>query len=148
MASIPSPALIGVQRVIVHCEIGPGFTNAEQQNICSQLVRKAEQATQLPVSLGGAADLDPLASRESRNNLLLQVRADARAIDDGRRDLTVRVTPVRPGRPTSAMAAITSSASLMRVQGQWALQGPIDAFQKILGSTRGSRLRAPITSDQ
>ena len=148
MASTPSPALIGVQRVIMLCDFGPGFTDAEERNLCTQFVRKAQQATKLPVSLGTAADQDPLASRDSKYNLLLQVRAEAKSVDDRRRDVTVQVTPVRPGRPMGAMTAVTSSASLMRVQGHWALQGPIDAFQKILGSTRGPGLRAPITSDQ
>jgi hypothetical protein len=148
MASTPSPALIGVQRVVMLCDFGPGFTDDEQRNLCTQLVRRAKQATQLPVSLGTAADRDPLASGDSKYNLLLQVRAEAKAVNEGRRDLTVQVTPVRPGRPMGAMTAMTSSASLMRVQGRWALQGPIDAFHKILGGTRGPGLRAPVTSDR
>ena len=148
MASTPSPALIGVQRVIMLCDFGPGFTDAEERNLCTQLVSKAKQATQLPVTLGTAADRDPLASRDSKYNLILEVRADAKAVDEERRDVTVQVTPVRPGRPMGSMTPVTSSASLMRVQGRWALQGPIDAFHKILGSTRGAGLRAPVTSDR
>jgi hypothetical protein len=148
MASTPSPALFGVQRVVMLCDFGPGFTDAEQRNLCTQLVRKARQATQLPVSLGTAADRDPLATGGSKYNLLLQVHAEAKAVDEERRDVTVQVTPVRPGRLMGTMSAATSSASLMRVQGRWALQGPIDAFHKILGSTRGPGLRAPITSDR
>ena len=148
MASTPSPALIGVQRVVMLCDFGPGFTDAEQRNLCTQLIRKAKQATQLPVSLGTAADRDPLASADTKYNLLLQVRAEAKAIGDDRRDLKVQVTPVRPGRPMGAMTPTTSSASLMRVQGRWALQGPIVAFQLILGSTGGPGLRAPVTSDR
>ena len=130
------------------CDFGSGFTDAEQRDLCSQLVLRAKQATQLPVSLGSAADEDPLASADNKYHLLLRVRADAKAVDDGRRDLTLQITPVRPGRPMGAMAPATSSASLMRVQGRWALQGPIDSFHKILGSTRAPGLRAPITSDR
>jgi hypothetical protein len=147
MASTPSPALIGVKRVVMLCDFSAGFTDAEQRNLCSQLVRRAKQATQLPVSLGSSADEDPLASGDSKYNLLLRVSAETKKVDDGRQEVTLKVTPERPGRPM-ALTPATSSASLMRVQGRWALQGPVDAFQKILGSTRAPGLRAPITSDR
>ena len=146
-AETPSPALIGVQQVVLVCELDPSFPEAERRQICDQFVRRAEQATNLPVTVAKTADVDPLGSRETKNQLFLKVQARARAIDSGRQALTVEVTPVRPARPQGSGPSVTSSASLARVQGKWLLQGPIDAFHKILGGTRGRSLRAPITSE-
>ena len=146
-AETASPALIGVQQVVLVCEVDPSFPEAERRQICEQLVRRAEQATNLPVTVAKTADVDPLGSRETKDQLFLKVEARARPIDRGRQTLTVEVTPVRPARPQGAGQPVTSSASLARVQGKWLLQGPIDAFHKILGSTRARGLRAPITSE-
>ena len=146
-AETPSPALIGVQQVVLVCELDRTFPEAERQQICDQFVRRAKQATNLPVTVAKTADVDPLGSRETKNQLFLKVQARARAIDSGRQALTVEITPVRPARPQGSGPSVTSSASLARVQGKWLLQGPIDAFHKILGSTRGRGLRAPITSE-
>jgi hypothetical protein len=146
-AGTPSPALIGVQEVVLVCELVPSFPEPERQQICDQFVRRAKQATNLPVRIAKTADVDPLGSRETKNHLFLKVQARARAIDPGRQALTIQVTPVRPARPQGLGQSVSSSASLARVQGKWLLQGPIDAFHKILGSTSGRGLRAPITSE-
>jgi len=147
-AETPSPALIGVTQVVLICELDRTFPEAERGQICDQLVRRAKLATNLPVTVANPdIDIDPMGSRETKNQLFLKVEAQARALDSGRKALTVEVTPIRPARPQGAGASVTSSASLARVQGKWILQGPIDAFHKILGSTRGRGLKAPITSD-
>ena len=146
-AETPSPALIGVQQVVLVCELDSSFPEVERRQICEQLVRRAKQATNLPVTVAKTADVDPLGSRETKHHLILKVEARARAIDRGRQALTVEVTPMRPARPQGAGQPVTSSASLARVQGKWLVQGPIDAFHKILGSTRARSLRAPITSE-
>ncbi len=146
-AETPSPALIGVQQVVLVCELDPSFPEAERRQICDQFVRRAKQSTDLPVTAAETADIDPLGSRETKNHLFLKVQARARAVEQGRQALTVEVTPVRPARPQGSGPSVTSSASLARVQGKWLLQGPINSFHKILGSTRGRGLRAPITSE-
>ena len=147
MATTPSPALIGVERVVIACDVHSGFTAAEQSTICDQLVPKARLATDLPVSLASASDLDPLGSKRVRNQLLLRVTVSAREATKQRKVVTLEVTPVRLGRPQGQMAAVKSSASLVRIQDRWILQGPVSAFTEILGGSR-ARLRAPITSDR
>lgn len=148
MATIPSPALIGVNRVVVVCELQAGLTDIDRRKICDELVGRVRQATDLPVSLAPSADIDPLGSAETKNQLFLRIDAHARPVDAGRQTLKLKVTPVRPARPTGQMAPLTSSVSLVRVQDDWVIQGPIDAFHQILGSTRARTLRAPITSER
>ena len=148
MATTPSPALIGVKRIVVACELGSNFTQAQRQSICQQLVRKASQVTALPVAIATSADLDPLGSARVKDQLLLRVDATFRDVGTSRKTVTLKVTPVRLARPQGQMAAQTSTASLARVQDRWVLQGPISAFNKLLGSTRGRGLRAPVTSDR
>lgn len=147
-AETPSPALIGVQKVVLVCDLGPGFSDTDRRSICDQLVRRAKQATSLPVTIGESRDKDPLASAAAKNELLLNVSAKAQHVDGTRKSLAIKVTPVRPARPQGAMAAKTSTASLVRVQDRWVLQGEINAFHQILGGTRGRSLRAPVTSDR
>lgn len=148
MATTPSPALIGVQRVAVHCDIESGFTATEQRRICDQLIAKAKLYTDLPVSAATRADLDPLSGKMHKQQLLLRVKVGARDIDSGRKALDVEVTPVRLMTPAGAMSSAKSKASLVRVQKDWIVQGPVDAFQKVIGSAGKRRVRAPITSER
>ena len=41
----------------------------------------------------------------------------------------------------------TSTASLVKVQGKWVLQGPVAAFGKLLGTSGKAKLHRPIRSD-
>jgi hypothetical protein len=148
MAAIPSPALIGVQRIAIQCDIGPNFTATEQRRICDQLIAKAKLYTNLPVSAATKADLDPLSGKMHKQQLLLRVNVGARDVEAGRKALDVEVSPVRLMTPMGAMPAAKSKASLVRVQKDWIVQGPVDAFQKVIGSTGKRRVRAPITSDR
>lgn len=148
MAETLAPALLGVRRVVIACDPSANFSAAESAAICAQLVRKASPLTALPVTAATAADLDPMASRQSRDLLVLRVAVSARAIDSGRKALTLTVTPQRPSRAIAPMAAITSSASLVKVQHDWMVQGPIDAFARLLGNSGPRKLRAPVTSDR
>jgi hypothetical protein len=78
--------------------------------------------------------------------LLLRVKGRASVADNGRRSLALEVTPVRRARPVGKLTPLKATASLVEVQGTWSIQGPIDAFEKLLGS-EGRRLQRPITSD-
>ena len=147
VAAIPSPALMGVERILIACEVRNGFSDAEQRNICAQLVRKAALATDLPVAVATPADVNAFPGKFPRESLLLRVGVDAKDIGKGRKALHVSVTPIRPMMPVGPLPTITSTASLVQVQGDWLVQGPIDAFHKLLGSTGGRRVRAPLTAD-
>ncbi len=148
VAGTASPALIGVRRVVIACEPSVDLSDAERRDMCDQLVRKASQLTNLPVTAATAADLDPMGSRHSREQLILRVETTARTVDAGRKAVTFKVTPQRPARAIGSLAPVTSSASLVRVQGDWILQGPITAFGKLLGTSGSRKLHTPITSDQ
>jgi hypothetical protein len=147
MTGIPSPALLGVERVVIACDFGSGFGTADQQKICAQIVRKAALVTDLPVRAATAGELARLSGAPAKQRLVLHVRATAEDIERGRKSLTVSVTPDRPMTGAGEIERLTSTASLVEVQGDWIVQGPIDAFNKLLGSTGGRRLRAPLTAD-
>jgi hypothetical protein len=144
MAEIPSPTLIGVQRVVIACDTATGLSQAEREALCKQLVKKADVLTDLPVSLASAADLDPTNLSHQADQLLLRVAASASAVAAGRKTVTLTVTPVRAAVAVAPMPGLTSS--LLKVQGDWVLQGPIDAFTKLLGSGP-QRLHRPVRSD-
>jgi hypothetical protein len=147
MAEIPAPSLMGVQRVVVECQFDSSLSVNERRTICEQLVRKAQRVTSLPVTVASKDDLiSPDLARLSEQ-LLLQVKVSATAVDTGRKTLSMTVTPVRLARPQGKMDQLTSSASLVKVQDDWVVQGPIDSFQKLLGSTGPHRLHKPITAD-
>lgn len=146
MADTPAPALIGAQRVVLACEFAGDLHKADESGLCQQLLKKARRYTDLPVSLATSADLSLGRNmRQQADQLLLRVRGEARDAGDGRKSLALEVTPVRLARPMGRMAPLKSSASLVRVQDGWTLQGPIDAFAKLLGGSK--RLRSPAVLD-
>jgi hypothetical protein len=136
-AKTPAPALIGAQRVVVACELLGEIPDAQRRSICDQLVRKAKRYTSLPVALATAGDLKlgPNMRRQA-DQLLLRVKGEALATVRGRKTLTLEVTPVRLARPMGEMPPLRSSASLVQVQGNWVVQGPIDAFETLLAGTK------------
>lgn len=147
MAETPAPTLIGAQQIVVACEFEGDVSPSEQRSLCEQLVKKAKRYTNLPVTLATAADLGPGVNlRQQSKQLLLRVKGRASVADNGRRSLALEVTPVRRARPVGQLTPLKSTASLVEVQGAWSIQGPIDAFEKLLGS-EGRRLQRPITSD-
>lgn len=147
MTGIPSPALLGVERVVIACEPIAGLSAGERTALCSQLVKKAAALTDYPVSLASSADLDrsnlALRSRE----LILEVAGTAATPAAGRRTITLQVTPMRPARPMADHAAIASSVSMVKIQNDWMLQGRVPAFEQLLRGTRQPRLHTPITAD-
>ena len=146
MAEIPSPTLIGVQRVVIACDAATGLSQAEREALCKQLVKKADVLTDLPVSLASAADLDPTNLSHQADQLLLRVAASASPVTGARKTVTLTVTPVRAAVAVAPMPALTSSVSLVKVQDDWVLQGPVDALNKLLGSGP-HRLHRPVRSD-
>ena len=111
------------------------------------MVKKAKRYTNLPVTLATAADIGPGVNlRQQSRQLLLRVKGRAGAADNGRRPLALEVTPVRLAQPVGKLTPVKSSASLVEVQGIWSIQGPIDAFEKLLGR-EGRGLHRPIMSD-
>jgi hypothetical protein len=147
MASIPSPTLLGVQRVIIDCGPVTGLTDTERKAFCEQLVRKADTLTDLPVSLASPADVDPANFARQAQQLLLRVTAKATSVDSSRKSIALDVTAVRAARPIGEHRMGPSTISLVQVQKDWVLQGPIPAFDKALASTRSTRMRAPLTAD-
>jgi hypothetical protein len=133
-----------VQRVVIACDTATGLSQAEREALCKQLVKKADVLTDLPVSLASAADLDPTNLSHQADQLLLRVAASASPVAAGRKTVTLTVTPVRAAVAVAPMPGLTSS--LLKVQGDWVLQGPIDAFTKLLGSGP-QRLHRPVRSD-
>ena len=145
MAEIPSPTLIGVQRVVIACDAATGLSQSEHAALCEQLVKKAEILTELPVSRASVANLDGANLRHQAEQLVLRVTASAKPVDARRKSVTLTVTPDRPA-VSGPRATLTSSVSLVKVQDDWLLQGPVDAFNKLLGSGP-HRLHRPVRSD-
>lgn len=146
MAETPSPALIGVQRVVIACNADSTLSEAERRALCEQLVKKAGTVTDLPVRLASAADLDPTNLVGQAEQLLLRVTATGVRVVPGRKTVALTVAPVRAAVNMAPLAPIKSSVSLLKVQDDWVVQGPVDAFTKLLGS--GPRkLRKPVVSD-
>ena len=145
MAEIPSPTLIGVQRVVIACDAATGLSQSEHAALCEQLVKKAEILTELPVSRAAAADLHRTDLTHQAEQLVLRVTASAKAMDARRKSVNLTVTPDRPA-VSGPRAALTSSVLLVKVQDDWVLQGPVDAFTELLGSGP-HRLHRPVRSD-
>jgi hypothetical protein len=145
-AETPAPTLIGAQRVVVACELSGEIPEAQHKSICDQLVNKAKRYTSLPVALAAPGDLKlgPDMRRQA-DQLLLRVKGEAQASERGRKTLALEVTPVRLARPMGEMSTLKSSASLVQVQGNWVIQGPIDAFERLLAGTK--KPRVPIKLD-
>lgn len=145
MAEIPSPTLIGVQRVVIACDAATGLSQSEHAALCEQLVKKADVLTELPVSRASAADLHRTDLTHQAEQLVLRVTASAKAMDARRKSVNLTVTPDRPA-VSGPRAALTSSVLLVKVQDDWVLQGPVDAFTELLGSGP-HRLHRPVRSD-
>ena len=146
MAETPAPTLIGAQRIVVDCEFTGNIPESQRRSLCEQLVKKAKRYTNLPVTLATRDDLSAGPNlRQQADQLLLRVKGDARDSGKGRRSLALEVTPVRLARPMGKMTPLHSSASLVEVDGAWLLQGPVDAFEKLLGGSK--KLHQPIKSD-
>jgi len=146
MAEIPSPTLIGVQRVVIQCGPVSGLNGAERGALCKELVRKAADLTALPVSLAAGDDVGgPELARQSEQ-LLLQVEGSATTVDAGRRAVRLSVTPVRRAVAVADRPAATSTISFVKVGKDWVIQGPVDGLTKVLGPGQ-PRLHRPIKSD-
>jgi hypothetical protein len=145
MAEIPAPTLFGVERVVIACDADSSLTDFETREICAQLVKKAQAATSLPVIRATAADLHPSDVKQGEQ-LVLHLALSADKLKDDRGTLRVTVTPSRNYLKFNEGAPMRSEAQLARLQNKWVVQGPVDAFGKILGSAP-PKLRRPIKSD-
>ncbi len=145
-AETPAPTLVGVQRVLVACDIDDSLSHDERSSLCAQLVRKAQAATRLPVKAATAADIKSRDLRRLGQQLLLRVEVAGTPIDGGRKVLKLKIVPVRMARPQGTMGALEATASLVKVQDDWVVQGHIDAFDKLLGGAP-RELQRPIRSD-
>ena len=147
MAETPSPVLAGVERVVIACDADASLTEAEKQALCEQLVKKAGAVTDLPVASAIASDLDPTELSRQASQLLLKIQASGSTVEQGRKQIALTVTPVRAAVNIAPMPAMKSSVNLVKVQGEWIAQGPVKAFNQLLGS--GPRKpRAPFHSDR
>jgi hypothetical protein len=146
MAEIPAPTLAGVQRVVIACDFDSTLSEVERGFVCQQLVKKAQSLTSLPVAAATpsdsvSGDLDRLAQQ-----LLLRVRISAIDAGASRKQLNLAVTPVRTAMPQGEMPTLPSTASLVKVQNDWIVQGPVEAFVRLLAEApRG--LHTPIVSE-
>lgn len=147
MAEVPAPTLIGVQRILVACDIDSALSETQRQAICEQLVKKAQRVTSLPVSLAAPNDMVSGDLERLSEQLLLRVKVSAASIDRARKNLTMTVTPVRLAMPQGAMNATKSTATLVRVQDDWVVQGNVGAFAKILGGGP-PKLHTPIVAEE
>lgn len=146
MASTPSPALIGVERVVIACEPDSSISRDERLALCEQLVLKAQTVTSLPVAAAAARDMVPDDLARQSKQLLLRVKISGSPVEQGRKALSLTVIPVRMARPQGELGPLQSSVSLVKVQDRWIIQGPVDAFNKVLGGFP-HRLRKPVRSD-
>lgn len=144
MAEIPSPTLIGVQRVVIACDADSTLTSAETRDICAQLVKKAQTVTRLPVVAATSADLHPSGSTPGQLVLQIALSTDKPKADRG--TLVMTITPSRDYPNFNKRKPITAKAQLARLQNKLIVQGPVDAFGTILGSAP-PKLHRPIVSD-
>jgi hypothetical protein len=145
MAETPSPTLIGVQRVVIACD-AEGLSESQRTNLCDQLVKKASVVTDLPVAIASAADLDPTELARQSQQLLLRVSASATPVDDTRKTVLLTVTPVRRAVHVAELGPMNSSVGFVKVRDAWMIQGPVDAFTRLLGGVP-RKLQRPIRSD-
>ena len=146
MAETPAPTLIGVERILISCDLDAGLSEAEQREVCDQLVTTAKRVTNLPVLV--ATPREALAAgnlRAQSKQLILRVSGTAGDVEDGRKSLALNIEPVRLARKV-AFKPVQSSATLMQVQGKWLIQGHVQALSQLLGG--GTKLKAPILSDR
>jgi len=145
MAETPARTLFGVQRVVVACDADSTLTVSEARAICAQLVKKAQTVTSLPVALASAADLHPSEPRPD-DQLVLHVALSADRAKSDRGTLSVIVTPSRNYLKFDQGKPVKSQVQLARLDDSLVVQGPVDAFAKILGSAP-PKLRRPIKSN-
>ena len=145
MAEIPAPTLVGVQRVVIACEADSSLTSTDANTICAQLVNKAQSVTSLPVRAAVGADLHPSGAPQDEQ-LVLHVLLSTDKAKSDRGTLSVTVTPSRNYLKFNEGKPIKSQAQLARLEGVPVVQGPVDAFAKILGSA-SPKLHRPIKSD-
>jgi hypothetical protein len=145
MAEIPSRALLGVQRVVISCDADPTLNAADTRAICEQLVKKAQSVTRLPVFAATDKKLQPL-GRGDGDQLVLQIALSATGMKSDRGSLSLTVTPSRGQAGLDKGAPLASQAQLARIEDKLVVQGPVDAFTKILGGAP-AELKRPIKSD-
>lgn len=147
MAETPSPALAGVERVVIACDADSSLSEAQKRALCEQLVEKASAVTDLPVAFATASDLDATELNRQASQLLLRIRASGTAVERGRKNVALTITPVRAAVNIAPLPAAKSSVTLVKVQDKWIAQGPVKVFNELLRS--GPRKpRAPIHSDE
>ena len=145
MASVPSPQMAGVQRVVITCDADSSLTGAEASEVCAQLVKKAQSATRLPV-LGFAADKVADSVPNQGDQLVLHIALSATIAKSDRGTIAMTVTPSRNYLGLNAGAPIKSEAQLARLNNKLVVQGPVRAFAQILGAFP-PELHRPIKSD-
>lgn len=143
--AIPARTLSGVQRVLITCKADSSLAMGDARAICAQLVKKAQVVTSLPVAVASAKDLSNVAAGQG-DRLLLQVALSATS-DGDRGALAITVTPSRNHLRFKEGPPVKSEAQLARFDNKWVVQGPVDAFAKILGSVP-PKLHRPIKSDR
>ncbi|QNM82356.1 hypothetical protein H8M03_10085 [Sphingomonas sabuli] len=146
MGSTPAPTMIGVERVVIACDFDSTISASLRDSVCGQLVKKAQRLTSLPVSAATAADTKSPDLARLSQQLLLRVKVSSVAVDDRRQTMNLQVTPVRLAMPQGEMEPLQATASLVKVQSDWVLQGPVEAFNTLLGGAP-SKLHRPIVSD-
>jgi len=143
MATTPSRTLLGVERVVIVCAPDSSLTGAEVQQICAQLVKKAQSVTSLPVVAASATEL---AAKPGGDRLVLHVALAAGKMTSDRGSLALTVTPYRNDIGFDRGTPVKSEAQLARLAGGLVVQGPVKAFANILGSAP-AKLSRPIRSD-
>ena len=141
MAETPAPALAGVERVVVACDTDSSLSSAEARAICSQLVKKAQTVTSLPVIAASSAAIPQLPGQSDQLVLHVELSADGATTD--RRTLAITVTPSRNYLRFNQGAPLKSEAQLARLANELVVQGPVPAFAKILGAAP-PKLHRPI----
>ena len=137
---------MGVQRVVIACDTDSSLSAAEGRAICAQLVKKAKVVTSLPVAAATAANLDPTNLVAQGDQLVLHVALSASKPKSDRGTLAMTVTPSRNHLKLNEGKPIKSEAQLARIQDKLVVQGPVDAFTKILGAVP-AKLKRPIRSE-
>jgi hypothetical protein len=141
MAETPAPTLAGVERVVIACDADSSLTAAEAQTICTQLVKKAQTVTRLPVIAASPAAIPQLPGQSEQLVLHVALSADGAKSDRG--TLAMTVTPSRNYLRLNQGAPVKSEAQLARLADKLVVQGPVAAFAQILGAAP-SQLHRPI----
>ena len=138
-AETPAPFPTNVDRVVVSCEFQGDVPPASEASLCQQLVRKAQQVTELPVVTGAASAPGP-------GDLHIHLNGVAREVERGRKSLSLYAVPARSTQSIRASASTISTVTLQQVRDDWLILGPVDIFTKTLGSVP-RRPCTPIASE-